>query len=103
QWVLVDDQDRTCRKEWDLDVHLNRGERKVKVAIPALTVADLSGRGLRGAPPMTDDAAPFRLTILLHAAPVSPRRMRLSARDRIMLLGTLSSLLGRLPTLSVRL
>src|SRR5690348_15908822 len=39
----------------------------------------------------------------MHAATTSPRRTRMTARDRVMLLGTLSSLLERVPTRSVRL
>jgi hypothetical protein len=50
----------------------------------------------------TDDAPPIRLTVLMHAAPNSPRRMRMGARDRFLLLGTLASLLERVPTTSVR-
>jgi hypothetical protein len=102
-WKMWDDSGRVCRKNWRVDARLTHSERKVKVALPAATVADLS---LRGAP-LTgrneDDAPPIRLTVLMHAAPVSPRRTRLGARDRVMLLGTLSSLLDRLPVRSVRL
>jgi hypothetical protein len=49
------------------------------------------------------DVRPLRLTVLLNAAPMSPRRMRLRPGDTLMLLGALSSLLERLPTKSVRL
>jgi hypothetical protein len=102
-WKMWDDTGRVCRKSWKVDARLNRGERKVKVALPPATVADLS---LRGAP-LTgrheDDAPPIRLTVLMHASPVSPRRTRLGGRDRVMLLGTLSSLLDRLPVRSVKL
>ena len=102
-WKMWDDSGRVCRKNWRIDARLTRSEGKVKVALPAATVADLS---LRGAPltgRSEDDAPRIRLTVLMHAAPVSPRRTRLGARDRVMLLGTLSSLLDRLPVRSVRL
>lgn len=102
-WKMWDDAGRVCRKNWKIDARLTRGERKVKVALPPSTVADLS---LRGAPlpgRTEDDAPPIRLTVLMHATPASPRRIRLGARDRVMLLGTLSSLLDRLPVRSVRL
>jgi hypothetical protein len=75
----------------------------VRVALPPATVTDLSLRGAREIGRSEDDAAPIRLTVLVHAAPVSPRRTRLGARDRVMLLGTLASLLDRLPVSSVRL
>jgi hypothetical protein len=55
------------------------------------------------APRNPDDAAPLRLTVLLHAAPVSLRRTTLRASDSMMLVGLLSSLLERLPARSVRL
>lgn len=101
-WKLQDDTGRVCRKEWNFQAKRSRSENKVKVAIDPNTVAPLSNwvAGRRQAP---DDAAPIRLTVLMHAAPTSPRRMRMTARDRFLLLGTLSSLLERLPTRSVRL
>jgi hypothetical protein len=100
-WKLTDDSGRVCRKEWSAEARLTRGESKVKVAIAPRTVDSLSSWTV-GGPRNTDDAAPIRLTVLMHAAPNSPRRMRMSARDRMLLLGTLSSLLERLPTTSVR-
>jgi hypothetical protein len=45
----------------------------------------------------------MRVTVLLHAAPLSPRRVVLNGRDQAMLVGTRSSLLERLPARSVRL
>ncbi len=44
-----------------------------------------------------------RLTILLHAGPLFPRRTRFRPEDQLVLLGTLSSLLESLPAHSVRL
>jgi hypothetical protein len=41
--------------------------------------------------------------VLLHAAPMSPRRTRLRPGDTLTLLGAFSSLLERLPTKSVKL
>jgi len=102
-WTMFDDFGRVCRKQWTIQAKLGHGERHVKVAMPRETVAELSLRGAPGLPRSVDDAAPIRLTVFLHAAPVSPRRMRLGARDRVMLLGTLSSLLNRLPVRSTRL
>ena len=101
-WKMVDDSQRVCIHHWKIDVRLHHDERKVKPALPPSTVTDLS---LRGAPHagQTDDAAPVRLTVLMHAAPLNPRRTRLSPRDHMMLLGTLSSLLERIPVRSVRL
>lgn len=101
-WKMMDDSSRVCSHHWSIDARLTRGERLVKVAMPANTVSDLS---LRGVPQthQTDDAAPIRLTVLMHAAPLNPRRTRMSPRDQMMLLGTLSSVLERVPVRSVRL
>jgi hypothetical protein len=101
-WKMMDESGRVCSSHWRVDARLNRSERKVKVALPPSTVTDFS---LRGVPRIlqTDDAAPIRLTVLMHAAPINPRRTRLGPRDQMMLLGTLSSLLERVPVRSVRL
>jgi hypothetical protein len=100
-WKMVDEQGRTCRKEWRLDAKLRSSERQVRVALPPERVADVA---LRGAPVShdPDDAPPVRLTVLLHAAPVVPFRTSMGGRDRILLLGTLASLLERIPAKFVR-
>jgi hypothetical protein len=101
-WKLQDETGRVCRKDWKFEAKRSRSESKVKVAMEPNTVAPLS-TWVAGGRRVADDAAPIRLTILMHAAPTSPRRTRMNARDRFMLLGTLSALLERLPTKSVRL
>jgi hypothetical protein len=101
-WVLYDETGRVCRKEWAIDAKRGHHERNVKLAIEPNTVTAFSRAGVR-VRRNTDDAPPFRLTILMHAAPMSPRRQRLGARDSLMLMGTLSSLLERLPAREVRL
>jgi hypothetical protein len=103
EWALYDDQDRVCRKDWNIEAKLNHGERNVKLDIPPATVADFGGNGLPLQTRARDDAPPFRLTILLHAAPISPRRTQLRITDRILLMSTLASLAGTVPALSVRL
>jgi hypothetical protein len=100
-WKLSDETGRVCRKDWQADAHLSRGEGKVKVATAPHTVEPFSAWTV-GDQRYTDDAPPIRLTVLMHAAPNSPRRTRMGARDRMLLLGTLGSLLERLPTTSVR-
>jgi hypothetical protein len=111
KWMITDDAGRVCRKSWHVDVRRTRGEREVKVAMPRDTVWALS---MRGAPdgklpgslearPETDDAPPLRLTVLMHAAPMFPRRTRMRPNDTMTLLSSLSSLLERVPARSVRL
>jgi len=103
EWALFDEKMRVCRKQWRVDASLKVSERKVKVAMPPDTVADYSLRGSPGSKRNTDDVRPVRLTVLLHAAPLSSRRTTMRASDKMMLLGTLSSLLERVPTRSLRL
>jgi hypothetical protein len=101
-WKLQDETGRVCRKEWRFEAKRSRSESKVKVGMAPNTVTAFSN-WTAGGPRNLDDAPPIRLTVLMHAAPTTPRRTRMNARDRVMLLGTLSSLLERLPTKSVRL
>ena len=103
QWMMTDEAGRVCRKNWHVEVKLSRSERGVKVAIPRGMVSDLSGRGLRRARPETDDVPPLRLTVLMHAAPMSPRRTHMRTNDTMTLVSSLSSLLEHVPTTSVRL
>lgn len=103
EWALFDETMRVCRKEWRADASLRVSERRVRVAMAPGAVADYSLRGSIGSKRNTDDVRPVRLTVLLHAAPLSSRRTTMRASDRMMLLGTLSSLLERIPTRSLRL
>lgn len=103
-WAMFDDEGRVCRHHWKIDARLTFAERHVQLAIPPRAVGDMSGYGLpklSAAPPA--DTAPFRMTILLHAAPLSPRRLHIRATDRILLLSTLSGLLDRVQATAVRL
>jgi hypothetical protein len=102
-WVIFDDAGRVCRKTWRVEVRRNRGERKVKVAMPPGSVWEISLRGNRSRRPDADDVAPLSLTILLHAAPMFPRRTKLRPNDMVTLMSTVSSLLDRVPTKNVRL
>ena len=102
--VLLDETGRTCRRDWRVDVRRGRGEANVRVSMAPNTVLDVSLRGSRA--PQTlipDDARPMRLTILLHAAPSVPRRTRLRPYDTLTLLASVSSVIERVPTTSVRL
>src|SRR5205814_690922 len=103
QWIMFDDSNRICRKSWTVDAKLHRSEHNVRVAIPARTVQGFSWFPPAGTRHDADDAAPLRLTVLLHAAPLSLRRTTLRAGDTLVLVGMLAALLERLPTRSVRL
>jgi hypothetical protein len=101
--LLVDEGGRACRKDWRVEVRRSRAESKVKVNMPAGAVWDVSLRGSRMLPANPDDAAPVRISVLLHAAPMFPRRTRLRQNDVMTLLASLSSVLERVPARNVRL
>lgn len=103
RWMLVDNSNRVCRKSWRVEVRRARSESKVKVSMAPDTVWELGLRGSRQQPAATDDAAPMRLTIFLHTAPMFARRTRMRGNDQITLLSTVSALLERLPAKYVRL
>ena len=106
EFVLADNLGRVCRKKWTAVAELKGANRDIKAAIPSNAVTDLS---LRGLPKSTavdakdEDARKLRLTVMVHATPMSPRRTQLRASDEAILLGTLSALLSRVPSVSVRL
>ncbi|HYL35809.1 MAG TPA: hypothetical protein VEV17_07850 [Bryobacteraceae bacterium] len=101
-WLLYDDTGRACRKQWKIEAKLSPNERGVTPGMAAGTIAPVSFR--RWSP--QDDAdvhALRRLTVLLHAAPLFPRATRFRPQDRLVLLGSLASLLESMPARAVRL
>ena len=103
RWMLLDDQDRACHKDWTIEARLTRAEREARVAMRPNTVAAFSLRGAPASEIDHDDVAPLRISILMNAAPLSPRRNRLRGTDGMSLVGSLSALLERLPTRSVHM
>ncbi|HEV2448548.1 MAG TPA: hypothetical protein VGS58_21595 [Candidatus Sulfopaludibacter sp.] len=103
RWMMLDDQGRVCRKEWRIESRLRKAESKARVAMSPYSVAAFSLTGSDAGSRARDDAAPFSVTILMHAAPLFPRRTHFRATDRMLLLGSLAALLERLPARSVRL
>ena len=98
--TLYDDTSRTCKREWRIDASLARNERAVQLSLPPFTVRDLPG--IR-ASDWNRPSTAASLTILLNAAPLSPRRTRLHPADRNLLLSALAAIIGRVPAASVRL
>jgi hypothetical protein len=103
RWMMIDDEGRVCRKDWGMEATLSHAERTARVAMKPNTVDAFSLRGAPNAGSTRDDKPPFKVTILMHAAPMSPRRTRLRATDAITLIGSLSALMERLPARSVRM
>ncbi len=100
-WLLYDERDRACRKSWKTRVARSGADKKVDLAIPPNTVTEFSLAGL--APQRNEPKPGGPLTVLLNAAPLSPRRMRLRSSDEMLLVGALSSLLERLGDRPVKL
>ena len=98
--TLYDDTNRTCKREWQIDAALARHERAIELSLPPFTVRDLPG--IR-ASDWNRPSGAASLTILLNAAPLSPRRTRLRPADRNLLLSALAAIAGRVPAASVRL
>jgi hypothetical protein len=98
--TLRDDTGRTCKREWRIDATLTSHERAVQLSLAPFTV-----RGLPGirASDWNRSSGAASLTILLNAAPLSPRRTSLRAADRDLLLCALAAIAGRVPAASVRL
>ena len=100
--LLIDDKNRSCRRDWKVEARLPLGERKVELAVPPNTVCDFA---LDGCPRAArrDDAAPLRLTVLLDAPRPASRRPGAGPHGRLLLLGLLASLVERMPAAPVRL
>ena len=99
--TLRDGRGRVCRKQWRVVVPASRVDRTVPSKLPPHRIARYSPvvwPDMRN----PDDAAPVRLTVLLNAAPASPRRTTIRTSDRERILGALTALLEHLPTTSVR-
>ena len=101
-WMLADDQNRTCRKSWKVEAKLDAHERGLKLGMAANTAGPLTYRRWSQQSDDSDVNPLGRLTVLLHAAPLYPRSTRFRAQDRLMLVSSLASLLEALPARSVR-
>ena len=96
---VVDEQNRSARKKWNLKVEPGRSQRKVALVIDPLTVksTDASGWELMG-----PQRGGIRMTLLLDAAPINPHQAKLRAWDRAFLLECVYTLLRQAPYKSVR-
>lgn len=104
EWLLQDDAHRICRKQWNVEARLSQHERGLTGGMAAGAVTPVSfRRWSRLESDAADTPALGRLTVLLHAAPLFPRLTRFRAQDRLVLLGSLASLLESLRAKSVRL
>lgn len=107
RWVMRDERQRACRKQWSINVRPHFAERHIKVDMPPNSVSEFTWERVLKPGRATADAAPRNLTILLDVAPVSPRRAQrapgLRASDRLVLIALASAVLERVPARDVRL
>lgn len=100
--LLEDDLHRNCRGSWQLQARRWGSERQLKQTTPPGAVEEISESG-----PLAADAKPGprigRLTILVHAAPLSPNLSALQPDDIQRLEDSMAWLLRELPAQSVRL
>src|SRR6185369_2488383 len=99
--VLVqDDAGRVCRNSWQIQARRAGSERELTPASPAGAVEELIP------PPRQAASAPHRiqrLTLLVHAAPLSARSSVLQDGDMARIMGSLSAVVEQLPAWDVRL
>jgi hypothetical protein len=99
--LVTDRRDRFYRKHWNVKARRDRGQRDVTISLEAGTVTHIWPDPWEGK--LREKGKGLRLTVLLHAAPMSPRTAKLRTWDRAFLLEALSSLLQKIPCESVRL
>lgn len=89
--VVADREDRVCTKDWTVKADAG----KIEGGLAPNTVSGFSSNRWRGFAAAENRTG--RLTVLLHAAPVTRRRFatKLSPVDRMILLNSLVSLLNR--------
>jgi hypothetical protein len=101
--VLVgDNSHRFCRGAWQIEARRTGSERTLKAMTPTGVVEEFPVHGSEIADVISGPKI-GRLTILLHAAPLSPNVSRLQPDDIQTLTDSLSSLLRELPAQSVKL
>jgi hypothetical protein len=102
EWLMLDRAGRACRKHWTAEAKLTRAERDVSPRIPPNAVWSLASPRWYSAGSAPDETRRFRFTVLVHAAPLFPRRTQMRGFDRELLLASVASLVERLPASSVR-
>jgi hypothetical protein len=92
--LLIDDRERVTRKKWKATASRKSDEKTVQVTTQPYTATSIHSRPWPDQ--NTHSSNGTRLTILLDAAPVNPRSLKLRAWDRAFLLDSVSSVLREL-------
>ena len=101
--LVSDDSGRTCTQNWKIAAKLNRKEDDVPPGMASGAVDEISLRKWMRSSKTPGGEQGYKLTVLMDVSPMMPRRVRLGAFDRVLLLSSLTSLVERLPLRSVRL
>jgi hypothetical protein len=94
--AIVDHAGRTCRKHWRVETKPSGSERSVPLALAPGAVAPFTFETWKHEPAETS-GRPLRVTVFLHAIPLSRRTVSLRMSDQEMLLGSLASLRAQMP------
>jgi len=100
--VLLDKNDRTCRKQWQIKVK-TQGVHQIKSVQDPGSVAPAFTEPWDGTLPNASRGQPGRLTVLLHVAPLYFWTNKLHAYDQAMLLSSLLALLKQTSFTEVKL
>lgn len=99
--LVEDDSHRVCHNKWRIQARRSGTERELTAMTPPATVQEVSAFS-QGSPGPPSSPRIGRLTLMLHAASLSPRASKLQDSDVSALVGSLLSLLRQLPAQSVR-
>ena len=102
-YLLTDDSGRVCTKNWKVEAKLGRKERGVEPGMAPGMVDEISLRKWTRGSAGAKNEEGRKVTILMNANPVMPRRTTLGWYDRTLLLSSLAAAIERLPLRSVRL
>ena len=101
--MVRDDQGRACADDWTINAKLGRKENDVPPGMSPGEVDEISLRKWTRGSTGPSNQQGLRVTVLMNASAIMPRRVRLGGYDRVLLLSSLASLVERLPLRSVRL
>jgi len=94
--AVTDPQGRACRKHWRIETKRNGAEKNVPLALEPGTVSPFTFETWKRN--RTEVAGrPLRVSIFLHAIPLSRRVMSMRMSDQEVLLGSLASLRAQMP------